>query len=326
MRYAIFDPTQHCVGLTLLFPEADYYSISPHSYFHYSQRTNEEFERVYKFPYKEDLTQLNDSTYDTLIFVFVTWDGKQETHTQFGADRMLASFEELVSTNKFQKVVVFDNHDYPYDPSLMYRAKINHFFKRNYCKDRTYAPHVSPFPFSMFGLPTCSLWSYLTDHSQFTNTEKRMGIFYAGALYKHENKEAGVFVDRETMFAQIKPYVQQYSGLSHIEYMKTMASHMFAVDLNGCGNPNKRTFEILLSRSLRIAQKNSVMFPFPTTFHPLTEFSSGDDFFQNIATLFQNPELYQEALKAQNLIFDTYFTKDWLRAYILERMNSTGGQ
>ncbi len=320
MRYAIFDPTQHAVGLTLLFPEADYYSISPTSYFKYSQRTNEAFQRVYGFQYKEDLTKLKDSNYDVLLFVFVAWDGKQQNN-QFGANQMMGFFEILLQTNTFKKVIVFDNHDYPYDPSLYYKGKVDCIFKRNYCRDRTYSEIVNPFPFMMFGLPTCSIWNYLHHHSDYQNVEKQLGVFFAGALYKHENKEAGVYVDRETIFQEIKPYVHQYSGLPYEQYMRQMSRYMFSVDLNGCGNPNKRTFEILLSRSLRISQDNAVVWPFPVQFHSFASFQTGDEFFERVSTLVQNPELYKEALRIQNEIFDTYFTKEWLRGYILTRAN-----
>ena len=188
MKIAIFDPAQHVVGLKLLFEESDYYSISPNSFFKYQQRTNEDFHNVYKFNYKEDVFNLNDTNYDILIIVFVTYDGCfKKPEDACGADIMLEHIRSIINNNKFKNILYFDNYDYNYNPAPLLNIENKNitFFKRNYCYDVEYSSNTYSFPFMIFGQPQCILWTLLTENSykSFNKDIVFGGETIFGALY-----------------------------------------------------------------------------------------------------------------------------------------------
>jgi hypothetical protein len=71
-RIAIVDPANHIPALKYLFPEAEYYSHSPDSFFHFSSTehyTSQQNFNGYGFHYRTDWESINSSNYDTLIIV-----------------------------------------------------------------------------------------------------------------------------------------------------------------------------------------------------------------------------------------------------------------
>ena len=137
MRIAIIDPAQHCVGLKLIFPDADYYSISPNSFFQHLQYSNDEFNSIYGFNYLENIENISDSNYDIFIIIFITQVGCDGRENPGGADIMINILRNIVSTNKFKNVLYFDNCDAEYDPAPMFGNEYNitAYFKRNYSKE-----------------------------------------------------------------------------------------------------------------------------------------------------------------------------------------------
>lgn len=322
---AIFDPQQHVVGLKLLFPEADYYSISPSSFYKYNQREKEDFYKVYNFNYMDDLTNINSTNYDTLIIVFVLYDGANitELNKQNGANQMLGVLRDLVSKNKFKKVLFFDNYDYDYDPPSLFGKElpITAYFKRNYSSDVKYSPNVYSFPFMIFGLPICILWYSLINVKPYDYSEKFPAIFWSGGIYKHTDpKYPTAFTDRETIFNEIKSYLTVESGYSFDTFMKRMSMFSYSLDLNGVGNPNRRIFEILISGSLMLTHKNKLIWPFEEKFDANTFFETKEEFETNLYYLVKNKDNYNAALKQQEKILLKYLNKDWLRSYIMSKL------
>ena len=319
MRVAILDPTQHGTGISLLFPEAEYYSMDPSGFFKYQQRSNKEFKSVYGFNYKENLQDINDKNYDILIFIFITLDATLDTHTEYGPQFMKRIFEIIVETNKFKSVFLIDNHDYPYDPSKLFDVNlpVTAYFKRNYVTNIEYSEKVHPFPFLIFGQPTCSLWFMLTQRERLREMKKeKHGVFFAGALYTENN--ANTSVDRISIHTHCKDLIDTYNNLNYNDYISLMSKYTMSLDLNGLGNPNKRTFEILNTRSLMLRQKNNLVWPFDTNeqFSNKNVFKDGPELATLIISL-QDLNLYKELIDNQNYIYDKYFTKEWLRSYIM---------
>ena len=96
-----------------------------------------------------------------------------------------------------------------------------------------------------------------------------------------------------------------------------MKKSFFGLDLNGVGDPNKRTFEILSQGTLRISEYNDLKWPFEEEFLEETIFKDADDFNNKISNLINNKELYIKCLNNQNNIYIKYFNKKWVRNYIL---------
>ena len=320
MRIAIFDPSQHVVGLKLLFEEADYYSINPNSFYKYQQKNQDNFYNTYNFNYLENISNINDNNYDILIIVFVTYDGCFKSHQDaLGADIMIQHLQNIVRNNNFKHVLYFDNYDYNYDPKPIFGNDLNIiYFKRNYCKDITYSSNIYPFPFMIFGQPTCILWKLLKENDTYKGVKKEENsIFFSGALYKHEDSIVGI-IDREGIYNEIKDYIHTYKNLDNNTYLDIMSKYTMALDLNGVGNPNRRTFEILLTNTLLICQKNKMIWPFEEEFDENTIFENKDDFIHKITKL--KSETYLLAKEKQDLIFTKYFNKQWLRSYILTKI------
>ena len=91
----------------------------------------------------------------------------------------------------------------------------------------------------------------------------------------------------------------------------------FSLDLLGIGCPNMRTFEILSTNSLRIAQYSNLTYPFEEKFSEETIFKDENDYFIKISNLINDDDLYNKCLKNQQNIVNKYFNKTWIKNYTL---------
>jgi spore maturation protein CgeB len=91
----------------------------------------------------------------------------------------------------------------------------------------------------------------------------------------------------------------------------------FSLDLNGVGEPNKRTFEILSQGSLMISEYDNLKWPFEETFSEETIFKDENEFINKINKLNSDGELYKKCLDNQINIYNKYFNKTWIKNYIL---------
>ena len=310
MKIAIIDPINQDIGLAILFPEADY--------FIHRQEFPQKKENMKKFNinYKTDLSNINDTNYDHLFIITPLYDlidGPFFKEEIFKINQFNMS---IVNNNNFKSVSIFDNYDYDYDPTeIINNKKINFFFKRNYNKTKKYASNVYPFPFFCFGYN--SIIEILINSS--SETSKKDRIFFTGSLYKHIDVvfKLNYTRDRLSIYNDIKSYCYNPGHLPYTQFISELANSKYGLDLNGVGDPNIRTFEILSQKTLRLGEYNDLKWPFEEPFHPLTIFNNKDEFIVNINKLNNDKNLYDECLTYQNNIFNKYFNIKWIKQYIM---------
>jgi hypothetical protein len=301
-RISIIDPKNQDIGLKILFPEADYY-IKFVEFKEKIQSMNN-----YNIIPKIGFECITDELYDYLFIIFPLYDIVQNT-PYYKAD-MVKYFNEIISIinkNKFKKVFLFDNYDFDYDPNDIVKdsTKIDVFFKRNMSKTQTYQNNVVPFPFIMFGYQSMI---ELIDRRQVVNTNvgKLNRIFFTGTIT----------TERRHIYDKIANFIYNPGHLNFNDFLKTIQESKYSLDLNGAGNPNKRTFEILTNNSLLISEFNQLTWPFPENFCDETIIYNAEDFKQKINALHQDFNLYKKCIDVQQTIVNKYFNLDWIRNYI----------
>ncbi len=317
MRYCIFDPAQHGTGFCLLFPEAKYYCMTTVSCL---QRNHSEFTKIYDFDFLDDINEINADNYDILIVITSLYQGhKQNINTNNII--IFNTVKKIIQTNSFKKIYLFDNDDFDYDPSeiLNITDKNIIYFKRNFNSNKNYNNNVYSFPFFIFGTPFCILWKALISHSTFDNiNERKDSVFWSGTLFKHMN-ECGYEVNRDRFYwySKISDLITDIGYLPNDIFLELMSMHKYGLDLYGVGDPNRRTIELLVTRTLIIQQKTNLKWPFEdgNLVNKKLQWETREEF-QNILEILKDEETYNYYLKEQNRKYDTYFTKEWLRNYI----------
>ena len=314
MRIAILDNKNEDIGLKILFPEADYYYCSTtsnrrDSYLHYN------------FTPKLDTKNITDNNYDIL---FVVMPVRHILNDEVAVRDIRGNYENIIKpiifNNNFKFLAFFDNEDYNVNPNKYIQHPNIHFFKRNYDKNVYYEKNVYPFPFIMFGNTSLieKIDRQLVSKENYMST-KINRIFYTGGLYHHVKNEFNVNVNRIEIYNQIRHFITNPGHLDNNSFINFIKNSKYSVDLLGAGNPNIRTFEILVSGSLLLQQKNDLVWPFPEKFSDECFFSNGKEFENNLQKLNFNNELYQKCLENQCQIINKYFNKEWLRNYILSK-------
>jgi len=324
MKYCIFDPSQHFVGLKLVFPDADYYSL-PENRFTlntkiYDWSPQDIFYYKYHFRYREYIQSINSNNYDILITGMPFYDGVRKSCADWQKQIHDYIFEILIKKNNFKKIIYVDNYDYDYDPNDYIEPIENLIFlKRNYNKNIKYKDNVYSFPFVIFGNPTCILWSILDNHDKYKEPINKIDkCFWSGTLFHHKD-ELGYPIDRNRSmyYNMIKNHIDTYRNLPSEQFLKTMQSHKYSIDLYGVGDPNRRTLEILWTGSLIIQQKTSLLYPFEDgNLVPIELQFDTEEELLSIKSILQDETVYNKYLKIQNDRFDKYYTVEWLRSYI----------
>jgi len=317
MRIAIIDGVNQDIGLKILFPDSDYFINNTeidktNSMNHYNIKPNTNW------------SQINDTNYDCLFVVIALYDAYPGTrfYKQNIAD-ILNRVLYIVNKNNFKYVAFFDNYDYDYDPNMIVRNnKINIFFKRNYNKTKKYEANVVAFPFIMFGpsslIEKCDKELVTMDEYLKQKIER---VFFTGGLFIHEDQQYGVVRDRRTIYHEIINTIYNPGPMHYDHFIHNLRNSKFSLDLLGVGDPNMRTFEILLSGSLILSQYNELKWPFPETFSEETAFKSSEEYFQKLHSLSTNDELYKKCLSNQYNIVTKYFNIEWIRGYILDTLH-----
>ena len=319
MKIAIVDGLNQDMGLKILFPEADYF-ISK------IQFDKTACLQKYNIEMKTDWTIINDKNYDYLFIIIALYNAKKGT-THYSQEIFDILQKELliINNNNFKKVFMFDNYDYDYDPNtLLENKKINLFFKRHYNKNKYYQKNVIPFPFIMYG-PISMIEKIDSKFPIVSNENILNRVFWSGSLFSHIDKDYPCIVDRRHIYSQIISH--NNSGifnpgiLPYDIFLSEMNKSKFSLDLLGCGYPNKRTFEILTTNSLLIAEKNDLVWPFPEQFSEETTFKNATDYIEKVNKLSENNELYIKCLTNQQYIVDKYFNIIWIKNYISSYMD-----
>lgn len=308
MRIAIIDGVNQDIGLNILFPEAHYYI------------NNTEIDKSlnmkkYNIIPLYNWEKINDNNYDYLFIVIALYDAK--IGTKFFKQNIYDILQKeitLINNNNFKKVFIFDNYDYDYDPNdIIKNDKITLFFKRNYNKTKNYKNNVVPFPFIMFG--EVSIIEKL--ENRYYSYYKYNRVFFTGSLFVHDDKEINYYRNRQNIYNKISNYIYNPGYLNYNEFLNVLRTSKFALDLNGVGDPNKRTFEILSQGSLMISEYNNLKWPFNDTFSEETIFKNDREFVDKINKLNNDNNLYKKCMENQLNIFNKYFNKIWIKDYIL---------
>lgn len=305
-KIAIIDCYNQDIGLKILFPEADYYI----KFVEFKEKIPSM--NYYTIIPKFDYNIITDKTYDYLFIIFPLYNIVPNTAYFNSLD--LSFFNEIIdiiNKNKFKKVFLFDNYDFDYDPNEIVKNKttIDMFFKRNMNQTKIYQPNVISFPFIMFGYQSMIELidrKYKKSEYNHQTQEKINRIFFTGCLTP----------ERRRIYDRIANNVYNPGHLNFNDFLNTIQNSKYSLDLNGAGNPNKRTFEILTNNSLLLSEFNQLTWPFPERFCEETIIKNAEDFKVKIHNLQQDTNLYKKCFEVQETIVDKYFNIIWLRNYI----------
>ena len=309
MRIAVIDSVNQDIGLNILFPHADYFINN-------TEIDKSSNMKKYNIIPQYDWTKINDINYDYLFIIISLYDAKQGTRffKQNICD-ILNRIIEIINKNNFKKIFVFDNYDYDYDPNdIIKNDKINTFFKRNYNKTKKYNENVVPFPFIMFG--ETSIIEKI-DNTNICLVNKIPRIFFTGTLFNHEDPQINYYRNRKIMYNKIKHLIYNPGQIPYDNFINNLKYSAFGLDLNGVGDPNKRTFEILSQGTLRIGEYNDMKWPFDEDFSEETIFKDADDFIKKINNIINDTNVYNKCITNQMNIYGKYFNKKWIRDYII---------
>ena len=313
MKIAVIDGYNQDIGLNILFPEADYF-------IHSTEVDKSKNMNKYSIIPRTDIQNVNDKNYDILFIIIALYDAKPETRFfKQNIKQILDKELEIINNNNFKKVFIFDNYDYDYDPNEIIKCdKIDLFFKRNYNKQKIYNENVVPFPFIMFG--EVSLIEKILEKKLNSEIEKKNRIFFTGTLFHHNDEQIGYVRDRKSIYSKIKKYIYNPGILPYNKFLSEIRNSKYSLDLNGVGDPNKRTFEILSQGSLMISEYNDLKWPFEEDdeFNDELKFRDEKEFYKIMDKLNKNPDFYNKYLENQNKIFNKYFNKKYIRDYILQ--------
>ena len=311
MRIAVIDGVNQDIGLNILFPEADYYINN-------TELDKSNNMRSHNINPKYDWSLINDKNYDFLFIVISLYDAKPGTRFfKPNIYDILQRELKIINQNNFKKIFIFDNYDYDYDPNeIIQNDKITLFFKRNYNKTKIYKNNVIPFPFIMFGDVSIIEKIENTAYSYF----KYNRVFFTGGLFIHDDPQINYYRDRKTIYNKINKYIYNPGYLNYNDFLQTLRTSKYSLDLNGVGDPNKRTFEILSQGSLMLSQFNELKWPFEESFSEETIFKNENEFVNKLSKLNADDELYKRCLYNQLYIYNKYFNKKWIKEYVLNHL------
>jgi len=308
MKIAIIDGVNQDIGLKILFQEADYFINN-------IEINKRDSLQKYNIDMNPDWSLINDKNYDYLFIIISLYDAfKERKFFKQNIFNILQKELQIVNNNSFKKVCIFDNYDYDYDPNEIIKNKnIDLFFKRNYNKHKSYKKNVVPFPFIMFGKK--SLIEKLDETNN--NDIKHNRLFFSGCLFTHIDNEINYVRDRRRMYNKIFNIVYNPGRLNYNDFLKCIRESKYALDLNGVGDPNKRTFEILSQNTLRIGEYNNLKWPFSEEFCEETIFKTAEELIEKLNHLERNVDIYNKCLENQKKIYNKYFNKKWIKSYII---------
>jgi hypothetical protein len=318
MRIAIVDPRIQAPGLIKLFPEADYFVIKHRGRYDLHKHPDR-FYSLYGFRYREDLETVTGANYDALFIVYACLDfrDKSRADVQHHLEKLL----EIVNRSAFKQIVGFSNDDSPFDPAAECNyLKANIWFKRNFQTTTSYLPNVFPFPFIMFG-PVCPLWRVLTE--SYSNPEKIDRVLWAGnVLPSHRPTRHKDYMSRHDLMNSPMQNNITTVNLSNRAYLDELSRSKFSLDMNGEGDPNYRTFELLMTDALIIQQFKYLVWPFDDgdAFCEETIYRTPAQFVEKLERLRANPGLYDHCLRMQKHIKEKYFTQEWLSSYVMRHI------
>ena len=242
---------------------------------------------------------------------------------------------EMLSTKNIKHVSWFDDSD----RALCGRGikwfnnnniRCDSVFKREYRRTHTWdyqESSVHPFPFMTFGRPNPT---WLLYENRVKGNAMANGCFWSGAPINRF--EAGVPDEWCNRLGMLKSFFDQFgqpliplvmkSGLPKGEFLNQFNIYKCFLHLNGTGHLCGRFFEGLSRDSLMIMQEMDTMFPFQDEmfFHEKCIFERPEDFISNVKLILSDDDLYAECKDAQESILEKYYNYNFMREYILNRI------
>jgi hypothetical protein len=213
------------------------------------------------------------------------------------------------------KRLFFDNYYYDYDLNdYISNKNITYFLKEIIIKQKKYKNNVIPFSFIMF-----SPYSIieLLEYKRKLSLNAIKHLYFSRTLFNHFDENYNNYHrNRQDIYKKIGHCVYNSGNIPFNNYLDNMNNSKFCLDLNGVGDPNKRTFEIFTEGSLPISEYNDYKWCFDEDFCEETIFKDENDFFIKYNRLYNDDELYKKCLDRQNYIVDKYYNKDWIKSYI----------
>ena len=336
-KIAIIDFYNQDVVLKILFPEAEYFILQ------------EEFDRsvvnskynIIPIVHNKNLNVFNhviNNNYDSIFIIAPLWDSISTYNNHVKPSFNVNTKQKLIDTINMincincKNIFFVDNYDYDYDPNNIFMNdnfehsiiinKNIRFFKRNFQKNKTYFTNVFPFPYITFGHN--NIISIIDNLKYFNvNPNNRINrIFFSGNLFSHDCDMLNLHRDRIEIMNKISTKLKIYNpgSITHETFMYELSKSKYCLDILGVGDPNTRTHEILVSGSLKIAQRSNLKWNFDDDFCEETIFDTETDLLEKINRLENDADLYKKCLDKQNFIFFTYMNKLNLRNYILDKI------
>jgi hypothetical protein len=326
-KIAIIDFLNQDCGLSILFPEADYFILEEqfdrtriNNKYNINPIVHNKDVNVYDF--------ITDEKYDTIFIIaglYGAIDKYYNENNEYFNEKMktyLLKVIELINKNNFKTICFFDNFDYDYDPNTILdnkfiKSKGIVFFKRYYNSEKIYNNNVFPFPYITFG-HQCNIELVTNLHTN-DSSAKIDRIFFSGSPLHHVDLTYGIIRSRREMLNKISGKLNLYNPgyMQHELFMREMKNSKYSLDLLGIGDPNTRTYEIISCGSLRLGERSNLKWTFDDSFCEETIFDNEHDLLVKLIRLENDPQLYERCLNKQNEIVRQHMNTDVLRNYIL---------
>jgi len=319
MRTCVLDVTAFIPGLTKIIPDTQtHYYICKETSSIYTLQFPPDFLRLYGFYYREDWTNITSDMYDILVLCIPLLDYNYYTVLRDIMDKVFV----FIKNQHFKHVILFDIHDYDYDPSaLIENIPVNIYFKRNYSNTQTYASNVFPWPYCMFVAP-CVLFSMVNVPHRRIHCDRHNDILFVGGLGTYTHIINGTVRDRRAFMQalHIQQPIVHIPELNEIDFSNALQEHKICLDLPGGGDPNKRTFEILRSGSVIMMYSTGLVWPFePSDSWPeCCVFNNPIDFGIKAKRLLHDKDIYLQTLQQQEYLVNKYMSSSYLTQYYNE--------
>ena len=311
-----------------MIPESLYYTEdrnSPYPGGHYS---SSEFLEKYKYNYHDDINEIGSSQEFSNLFIVLPVLSMVERHQGKKSTEWLKKFISLY--DKFKKlvsgkIIIFDNHDYDYDPyPIIEFMKPDIILKRVFTQRRYKYKKIFSYPFIM-----CTIndpFYNILNKRELEQKKKNNKIIWSGTLFEHHEKIQNVCEEHTNRRSTLVRFMKKYKNLVDVkkvhynQFLPLLNSYKYSLDLRGASRLNKRFFEILSTNSLILGEKIDVVWPFEDgdKFSEECFFEQGnvEDLYRIYKNFENDNNLYNRCLENQKFIVKKYFNKEWLWKYI----------
>jgi spore maturation protein CgeB len=173
----------------------------------------------------------------------------------------------------------------------------------------------------MFVTP-CVITMMLNKNYINSNINKINSIFWSGNINEFHDDVFNIHRTRINIYNKIKDHIDTYNNLDYSSFIEKIKEYKICLDLQGNGDPNKRTFEILSSGTLLFTNIIDLNWGFEEgdSFSEETIFYNETDFLEKKQKLLNEQTVYNKCLANQKYLVDKYFSKESMRNRILNKL------